>query len=68
MKGKIPWRNEWLPTPVLLPGKSHGQRSLEGYSTWGQKELDTTETTCTLGAFLAVIMAVMALVGVSLAF
>ena len=29
--------------PVLLPGKSHGQRSLLGYSSWGQKELDTTE-------------------------
>ena len=30
---KIPWRREWPPTPVL-PGKSHGQRSLEGYSPW----------------------------------
>ena len=30
--GKIPWRREWLPTPVLLPGKFHGQRNLEGYS------------------------------------
>jgi len=29
---KIPWRRAWQPTPVLLPGKSHGQRSLEGYS------------------------------------
>ena len=29
---KIPWRKEWLPTPVLLPGGSHGQRSLVGYS------------------------------------
>ena len=28
---KIPWRREWLPTPVFLPGKSHGQRSLAGY-------------------------------------
>ena len=33
--GKIPWRKAWLPTPVLLPGKSHGQRSLTGYSPWG---------------------------------
>ena len=41
--GKIPWRREWLSTPVFLPGKSHGQRSLAGYSPWGQKELDTTE-------------------------
>ena len=31
---KIPWRREWLPTPVLLPGKSHGQRSMAGYSPW----------------------------------
>ena len=41
--GKFPWRREWLPTPVFLPGKSHGQRSLEGYSPWGRKESDTTE-------------------------
>ena len=33
--GKIPWREEWLPTPVFLPGESHGQRSLVGYSLWG---------------------------------
>ena len=33
---KIPWRKKkWQPTPVLLPGKSHGQRSLVGYSPWG---------------------------------
>ena len=30
---KIPWRRKWQPTPVFLPGKSHGQRSLEGYSS-----------------------------------
>ena len=30
--GKSPWRNEWLPSPVFLPGESHGQRSLAGYS------------------------------------
>ena len=41
--GKIPWRREWQPTPVFLPGKSQGQRSLEGYSPWGRKELDTAE-------------------------
>ena len=41
--GKIPWRREWQPTPVLLPGESHGLRSLVGYSPWGRKELDTTE-------------------------
>ena len=38
---KIPWRRKWLPTPVLLPGKSHGQRSLVG-SLWSLKESDTT--------------------------
>ena len=41
--GKIPWRRKWQPTPVLLPKKSHGQRSLVGYSPWGLRELDTTE-------------------------
>ena len=40
---KIPWRGKWQPTPVLLPGKSHGQRRLAGYSPWGRKEWDTTE-------------------------
>ena len=37
------WRRQWPPTPVLLPGKSHGRRSLVGYSPLGHKELDTTE-------------------------
>ena len=41
--GKIPWRRKRPPTPVLLPWKSHGQRSLVGYSPWGHKESDTTE-------------------------
>ena len=41
--GKIPWRREWLPTPVFLPGESHGQRSLVGCVPWGHKESDTTE-------------------------
>ena len=41
--GKIPWRRKWQPTPVFLPGESHGQRSLVGYSPWGGKELDMTE-------------------------
>ena len=40
--GKIPWRMEWQPTPVFLPGESHGQRSLVGYSPWNHKQLDTT--------------------------
>ena len=39
------WRRNWLPTPVFLPGKSHGQRSLAGYSPRGPKESDTTEGT-----------------------
>ena len=43
--GKIPWRGAWQPTPVFLPGESHGQRSLVGYSPQGCKELDTTEVT-----------------------
>ena len=40
---KILWRRKWQPTPVLLPGKSHGWKSLVGYSPWGCKESDTTE-------------------------
>ena len=40
---KIRWRRKWQSTPVLLPGKFHGQRSLVGYSSWGRKKSDTTE-------------------------
>ena len=40
---KIPWRREWQSTPVFLPGKSHRQRSLAGYSPWGRKKSDTTK-------------------------
>ena len=36
-------RRQWHPTPVLLPGKSHGRRSLVGCSPWGREESDTTE-------------------------
>ena len=36
---KTPWRREWLPTPVFLPGESHGQRSLVGYSPWGSQRV-----------------------------
>ena len=50
---KVLWRKEWQPTPVFLPGKSHGQRSLVRYSPWGRKELDTTEQ-LTLSLFLNV--------------
>ena len=42
--GKIPWSRKWQPTPVFLPGKFHGQRSLVGYSPWSDEESDTTES------------------------
>ena len=38
--GRIPWWRTWQPSPVFLPGESHGQRSLEGYSPWGRREVD----------------------------
>ena len=41
--GRPPWRRKWKPTPVSLPGKSHGQRSLVGCSPWGRRELGTSE-------------------------
>ena len=41
--GKIPWRKKWQLTPVLLPGESHGRKSLAGYSPRGRKQSDTTE-------------------------
>ena len=41
--GSIPWSGKWQPTPVLLPGEFHGQRSLAGYNPGGCKEQDTTE-------------------------
>ena len=41
--GKIPWRREGQPAPVLLPREVHGQKSLVGYSPWGRKESDTSE-------------------------
>ena len=40
---RLLWRRQWHPTPVLLPGKSHGQRSLVGCSPWGRYKSDTTE-------------------------
>ena len=43
--GKIPWRRAWQPTLVFLPGESHEQRSLVGYSPWVHKELDMIEVT-----------------------
>ena len=41
--GKIPWKRKWQLTPVFLPGESHGQRSLAGYSPWAHKESATSE-------------------------
>ena len=41
--GKMPWSRKWQLTPVFLPGKSHGQRSLVDYSPWGCGESDTTK-------------------------
>ena len=46
--GKIPWRKKWQPTPVFLPGKSHGQRSLARYSPWSRRaghDIVTKQTT-----------------------
>ena len=40
---KISWRRSWKPTPVFLPGESHGQRSLVDYNSWGRKESDMAE-------------------------
>ena len=45
---KIPWRKEWQPTPVSLPGESHAQRSLEGCSPRGRKESDMIEQLSTI--------------------
>ena len=45
--GKISWRRAPQPTPIFLPGKSHGQKGLAGYSPWSHRELDMTEHTCT---------------------
>ena len=44
--GKTAWRRAWQPTPLFLPGESHGQWSLAGYCPWGGKESDMTEHAC----------------------
>ena len=41
--GFDPWKREWLPTLIFLPGEFHGQRSLAGYTPWGRRESDRTE-------------------------
>ena len=61
---KIPWRREWLPTPIFFPGELHRQRNLVGYSPWCHKESDTTEQlthththtcTCTCVLYICII-------------
>ena len=37
--GRSPWRRKWQPTPVFLPGKSHGQKTVTGCSPWGHKRI-----------------------------
>ena len=59
---KIPWRRKWQPTSVFLPGKFHGQWSLEGYRPWDHKELGTSEQLCTH----AYMQAVTSIVSISL--
>ena len=51
--GKISWRRKWQPTPVFLPGESHGRRSMVGYSPWGCKESYTTEQLHSLHLFVS---------------
>ena len=47
--GRIPWQKKWQPIPIFLPGKSHGQGRLGGYSPRGSRESDTTEHACIFG-------------------
>ena len=58
---KIPWRRKWQPIPVFLPGKSYGERSLGGYSSWGCKESDTTEHALSLLLFTVLLCWVLCL-------
>ena len=53
--GKILWSRKWQPTPVFLPGKFNGQRSLAGYSTWGCKESDVAEHMETVPSFFYIL-------------
>ena len=50
---RFSWRRKWLPTPVFLPGKFHGQRGLAEYSPWGRTELDATDVILVPGAFVS---------------
>ena len=51
-----PWKMKWLPTPVFLPGESHGQRSLVDYSPWGRKESDTTKQLTLSQAYIKILL------------
>ena len=51
---RFPWRKEWQPTPVFLPGEFHGQRSLTGYSPRSRRKLDTTKRLTVIVHFNAV--------------
>ena len=55
---KIPWRWKWQLTPVFLPGKPHGHRSLGGYNPQGLKDLDTTEHSCTVSLIFSIVFLV----------
>ena len=55
---KITLEKDWQPTPVFLSGEFHGQRSLEGYSSWGQKELDTTARLTSIPMYVVVVVKV----------
>ena len=52
---KIPWRKKWQPAPVFLPGESHGQRSLMGYSLESRTESDVTEATKQIYIYIHII-------------
>ena len=51
--GKIPWIRKWQPTSAFLPGKSHKQRNLAGYSPRGHKESDTNEHSSAWAEYVA---------------
>ena len=63
---KIPWKREWQPTLIFLPGEFHGQRKLAGYSPWGRKELDMTEWLTHLCIYVFVVYIPQYLNGISL--
>ena len=52
--GKIPWRKEWRPTPMFLPGEFHGQRNLVGYSPWGRRRVPHNWMTNSLLLYLLI--------------